>query len=182
MTRLARDLGDDPGFAACRHGRDRDRASQQGDRLLARGCASHLSERPEHMRRSRGVDFAEVCITSDIAIETRAGRFPKAPFGCQKRRTSPLSSNARSGVKCARSWRYFDPATASPDFPDVTPRDAEALCASSRRLAACHEAAGLGALSAPVVLVDQVAKIARPFPFRPSRTADSTPLDAFPRS
>ena len=31
------------------------------------------------------------------------------------------------GVKCARSWRYFDPATASPDFPDVTPRDAEAL-------------------------------------------------------
>jgi len=32
-----------------------------------------------------------------------------------------------NGVKCARSWRYFDPATASPDFPDVTPRDAEAL-------------------------------------------------------
>ena len=31
------------------------------------------------------------------------------------------------GIKCARSWRYFDPATASPDFPDVTPRDAEAL-------------------------------------------------------
>jgi isoleucyl-tRNA synthetase len=26
-----------------------------------------------------------------------------------------------------RSWRYFDPATASPDFPDVTPRDAQAL-------------------------------------------------------
>ena len=31
------------------------------------------------------------------------------------------------GIKCARSWRYFDPATAVPDFPDVTPRDAEAL-------------------------------------------------------
>ena len=31
------------------------------------------------------------------------------------------------GAKSARSWRYFDPATASPDFPDVTPRDAEAL-------------------------------------------------------
>jgi isoleucyl-tRNA synthetase len=31
------------------------------------------------------------------------------------------------GVKCARSWRYFDPATAAPDFPDVSPRDAEAL-------------------------------------------------------
>jgi len=31
------------------------------------------------------------------------------------------------GVKCARSWRYFDPATADPDYPDVSPRDAAAL-------------------------------------------------------
>jgi isoleucyl-tRNA synthetase len=31
------------------------------------------------------------------------------------------------GVKCARSWRYFDPSTASSDYPDVSPRDAEAL-------------------------------------------------------
>ena len=31
------------------------------------------------------------------------------------------------GIKCARSWRYFDPATADPDYPDVTPRDAAAL-------------------------------------------------------
>jgi isoleucyl-tRNA synthetase len=32
-----------------------------------------------------------------------------------------------TGVKCARSWRYFDPATADPEYPDVTPRDAKAL-------------------------------------------------------
>jgi len=32
-----------------------------------------------------------------------------------------------SGVKCARSWKYFDPATADPDFPDITPRDAAAV-------------------------------------------------------
>jgi isoleucyl-tRNA synthetase len=32
-----------------------------------------------------------------------------------------------SGVKCARSWKYFDPATADPEFPDVTPRDAAAI-------------------------------------------------------
>jgi isoleucyl-tRNA synthetase len=31
------------------------------------------------------------------------------------------------GAKCARSWRYFDASTALPDFPDVTPRDGEAL-------------------------------------------------------
>jgi isoleucyl-tRNA synthetase len=28
------------------------------------------------------------------------------------------------GVKCRRSWKYFDPATAAPAFPDITPRDA----------------------------------------------------------
>ncbi|MEO9971860.1 MAG: isoleucine--tRNA ligase [Hyphomonadaceae bacterium] len=32
-----------------------------------------------------------------------------------------------SGIKCARSWKYFDPAKASADYPDLTPRDAEAV-------------------------------------------------------
>jgi isoleucyl-tRNA synthetase len=82
--------------------------------------------RPEHIEALRGVDFAEVCITSDIAIETErpapegAFRLPETPG------VAVVVERAR-GVKCARSWRYFDPATASPDFPDVTPRDAAAL-------------------------------------------------------
>ncbi len=28
------------------------------------------------------------------------------------------------GIKCRRSWKYFDPAVADPAFPDITPRDA----------------------------------------------------------
>jgi hypothetical protein len=32
-----------------------------------------------------------------------------------------------AGVKCARSWRYFDPSTADKDFPEITPRDAQAM-------------------------------------------------------
>ena len=32
-----------------------------------------------------------------------------------------------SGIKCARSWKYFDPATALEGFPDITPRDAHAV-------------------------------------------------------
>ena len=81
---------------------------------------------PEHLKALEGVDFAEVCITSDVAIEfgtpmpETAFRLPEAPD------VGVVVERAR-GVKCARSWRYFDPATASPDFPDVTPRDAEAL-------------------------------------------------------
>lgn len=31
------------------------------------------------------------------------------------------------GIKCARSWKYFDPSTADPAYPDITPRDAEAV-------------------------------------------------------
>ncbi len=31
------------------------------------------------------------------------------------------------GIKCARSWKYFDPASADPDYPDITPRDADAV-------------------------------------------------------
>jgi isoleucyl-tRNA synthetase len=30
-------------------------------------------------------------------------------------------------LKCLRSWKYFDPASADPEFPDVTPRDAAAI-------------------------------------------------------
>ena len=81
---------------------------------------------PEHLKALEGIDFAEVCITSDIAVEFGAlipetvFRLPEAPD------VGVIVERAR-GVKCARSWRYFDPATASPDFPDVTPRDAEAL-------------------------------------------------------
>ncbi|MCA3703352.1 MAG: hypothetical protein INF12_10005, partial [Methylobacterium sp.] len=37
-----------------------------------------------------------------------------------------LASN-KGLVKCARSWRYFDPATANPAYPDITPRDAQAM-------------------------------------------------------
>ena len=32
-----------------------------------------------------------------------------------------------SGIKCARSWKYFDPATALEGFSDITPRDAHAV-------------------------------------------------------
>jgi isoleucyl-tRNA synthetase len=82
-----------------------------------------------------GVDFAEVCITSDIAVETAAG----APDGAFRLPETPgvaVVVERAKGVKCARSWRYFDPMTADPEYPDVTPRDAAAL----RELAAARRA------------------------------------------
>jgi isoleucyl-tRNA synthetase len=72
-----------------------------------------------------GVDFAEICIASDIRIVPGEGpaeafRLPEAPGVAVVPQRAP-------GVKCARSWKYFDPAMAEPDYPDVTPRDAQAL-------------------------------------------------------
>jgi isoleucyl-tRNA synthetase len=101
------------------------RAEKQIGSSLEAAPRVYLSN-PEHLKALENIDFAEICITSDIAIEfgkpmpETAFRLPEAPD------VGVIVERAQ-GVKCARSWRYFDPATASPDFPDVTPRDAEAL-------------------------------------------------------
>ena len=81
---------------------------------------------PEHLRALEGIDFAEVCITSEIAIEF-GKPIPEAAFRLPEAADVGVVVERAKGVKCARSWRYFDPATAEPDFPDVTPRDAKAL-------------------------------------------------------
>ena len=81
---------------------------------------------PEHLKALEGIDFAEVCITSDIAIEFGTP-IPEAAFRLSEAPEVGVVVERARGVKCARSWRYFDPSTAWPDFPDVTPRDAEAL-------------------------------------------------------
>ncbi|MGD1037858.1 MAG: class I tRNA ligase family protein, partial [Roseiarcus sp.] len=73
-----------------------------------------------------GVDFAEVCITSDIAIE-RSASAPEGAFRLADAPGVAVVVDRAKGIKCARSWRYFDPATADPEFPDVSPRDAAAL-------------------------------------------------------
>jgi isoleucyl-tRNA synthetase len=100
------------------------RASKQIGSSLEAAPRIYLSN-PEHVEALRGIDFAEVCITSDIAIDL--GPVPETAFRLPEAADVAVIVERAKGVKCARSWRYFDPATASPDFPDVSPRDAEAL-------------------------------------------------------
>ena len=71
------------------------------------------------------VDFAEICITSGVALEHGDGA--EDAFRLDDAKGVAVVPARAAGVKCARSWKYFDPATADPDFPDVTPRDAQAL-------------------------------------------------------
>lgn len=72
-----------------------------------------------------GLDLAEICITSGVRLVEGEGpaeafRLPDVPGVAVVPARAP-------GVKCARSWKYFDPATAEPGYPEVTPRDARAL-------------------------------------------------------
>jgi isoleucyl-tRNA synthetase len=71
------------------------------------------------------VDFAEICITS--GVEIRDGDGPSDAFALPDVPGIAVMSARAPGVKCARSWRYFDPATADPAYPDITPRDAAAM-------------------------------------------------------
>ena len=73
-----------------------------------------------------GVDFADVCITSDLTLEIGASA-PSDAFRAHDVPGVAVVVERAKGIKCARSWRYFDPATADPAYPDVTPRDAAAL-------------------------------------------------------
>ncbi len=73
----------------------------------------------------QSIDFAEVCITSNVAIVDGEGpaeayRLPDVPgIAVVPRRAE--------GRKCARSWRISHLVGSDPEFPDVTPRDAQAL-------------------------------------------------------
>jgi isoleucyl-tRNA synthetase len=72
-----------------------------------------------------GIDLAEVAITSGATVA--AGDGPTDAFRADDVKGIAVVPQKAVGVKCARSWKYFDPVTADPDFPDITPRDATAM-------------------------------------------------------
>ena len=71
------------------------------------------------------IDVAELCITS--AIDIRAGEGPADAFRLPEVAGIAVEVMRARGRKCARSWKYFDPASADPAYPDITPRDAAAM-------------------------------------------------------
>ncbi len=73
----------------------------------------------------RASDFAEVCITSDIAIAEGAG--PKDAFRLDDVKNVAVVPGKAEGQKCTRSWKISKDIGKDKDFPDITPRDAEAV-------------------------------------------------------
>ncbi|HEU5016359.1 MAG TPA: class I tRNA ligase family protein, partial [Pseudolabrys sp.] len=84
----------------------------------------HISD-PELAEAVLDVDLAEVCITSAATLVQNEGpangfRLPDVPGVA-------VVPNLAEGTKCARSWKVLTTVGADPEYPDVSPRDAQAL-------------------------------------------------------
>jgi isoleucyl-tRNA synthetase len=71
------------------------------------------------------VDLAEICITSAATLVRDEG--PAGAFRLPDVSGVAVVPGLAEGRKCARSWKVLNTIGADPDYPDVSPRDAQAL-------------------------------------------------------
>jgi len=71
------------------------------------------------------IDLKEVAITSAATLV--AGEGPAAAFRLDGIPGVAVEVGRAQGRKCARSWRISESVGSDPAYPDVTPRDAQAL-------------------------------------------------------
>ncbi|WP_417309735.1 isoleucine--tRNA ligase [Devosia sp.] len=72
-----------------------------------------------------GEDLAEICITSDISMTDTDG--PADAFRLDDVDGVAVVFERAEGSRCARSWKVLPEVGSDPDYPDVSPRDAQAL-------------------------------------------------------
>jgi isoleucyl-tRNA synthetase len=72
-----------------------------------------------------GYDWAEIAITSQATL-TR-GEGPEGAFRLDEVPGVAVVPKLAEGNKCARSWKILPEVGSDADFPDLTPRDAEAV-------------------------------------------------------
>jgi isoleucyl-tRNA synthetase len=73
----------------------------------------------------KGVDLAEVCITSGIKVVNRAA--PEGAFTLPDVPGVGVVPALAQGKKCARSWRITTDVGSDPAFPELSARDAAAV-------------------------------------------------------
>jgi len=78
-----------------------------------------------HMAALKGLDFAEICITSAITVLNRAA--PEGAFALPNVPGVGVVPKRATGTKCARSWRYTSDVGSDPAFPELSARDAAAV-------------------------------------------------------
>ncbi len=71
------------------------------------------------------VDLAEICITSNAMVTNETA--PASAFALPDVPGVAVVVEKAVGTKCARSWKILPTVGEDKDYPDVTPRDAQAL-------------------------------------------------------
>ena len=84
----------------------------------------HVSD-PDLFAALVDIDLAEVSITSAATLVEGEG--PPDAFRLDDVRGVAVEVRLAEGRKCARSWKILPSVGSDPDYPDVSPRDAQAL-------------------------------------------------------
>ena len=71
------------------------------------------------------IDLAEVCITSNAMVTNDDA--PEAAFRLNDVPGVAVVVEKAVGIKCARSWKILPTVGEDPEYPEVSPRDAQAL-------------------------------------------------------
>ncbi|MGQ2969132.1 MAG: isoleucine--tRNA ligase [Allorhizobium sp.] len=79
----------------------------------------------ELLKALDALDFAEICITSDIQVVSGDG--PADAFRLDDGTKVAVEPKLAEGTKCARSWKITRDVGSDPEYPDVSARDAQAL-------------------------------------------------------
>ena len=80
---------------------------------------------PDLLAALDGVDLAEISITSGAALISGEG--PAEAFRLDTVKGVAVVFKPAEGRKCARSWKITPDVGSDSEFPDITPRDAEAV-------------------------------------------------------
>jgi isoleucyl-tRNA synthetase len=96
------------------------------------------------------IDLAEVCITSNAMVSNDDA--PATAFRLNDVPGVAVVVEKAVGTKCARSWKILPTVGDDPEYPDVSPRDAQAL----REWKALGEASAAPAAPAPLRLVEAI--------------------------
>jgi isoleucyl-tRNA synthetase len=102
------------------------------------------------------IDLAEVCITSNAMVT--ADDAPSDAFRLNEVPGVAVVVEKAVGTKCARSWKILSTVGDDPEYPDVSPRDAQAL----REWKALEEAPAAPIAPAPAPLRVVEAVVAEP--------------------
>ncbi|MEP1931812.1 MAG: isoleucine--tRNA ligase [Roseibium sp.] len=80
---------------------------------------------PDLMAALEGRDMEDICITSQLTLTTDAA--PAGAFALDDTKDVGVVPGLAEGQKCARSWKILPEVGSDATYPDVTPRDANAL-------------------------------------------------------